>query len=161
MNQIIFKKLDYVVKGENGVDEIKSSEAILPTKTTDNGTILDVYSTRLTQEADNSGKLVLTYHTDLSVEIPKGYVGILMMRSDAYKRSLSLTNAVEIINPDYDGEITAKFKVTTDAVPTIYAQGEAFAQLIIVPIVNIDPVFLEDTPQSPGVEHMPENNEAI
>ena len=144
MNQIIFKKLDYVVKGEDGVDEIKRSEAILPTKTTENGTILDLYSTRLTQEADNSGKLVLTYHTDLSVEIPEGFVGIVTMKSEAYKRSLSLTNSVEVIPDGYKGEIAARFKVTTDAVPTIYAQGEAFAQLMIVPVESVDPIFEED-----------------
>ena len=144
MKQVIFKKLDYIVKGEDGVDEIKRSEAILPTKTTENGTILDLYSTRLTQEADNSGKLVLTYHTDLLVEIPEGFVGIVTMKSEAYKRSLSLTNSVEVIPAGYKGEIAARFKVTTDAVPTIYAQGEAFAQLMIIPVESVDPIFEED-----------------
>lgn len=44
----------------------------------------------------------------------------------------------------YRGELMAKFKVTTDAVPTIYAQGEAFAQLVIVPCLLLEPTFVEE-----------------
>lgn len=44
----------------------------------------------------------------------------------------------------YRGEITAKFKVTTDAVPTVYSVGEAFAQLVIVPCSILEPVFVEE-----------------
>lgn len=44
----------------------------------------------------------------------------------------------------YRGEIMGKFKVTTDAVPTVYQPGEAFGQLVIVPIQILDPVFVEE-----------------
>ena len=37
---------------------------------------------------------------------------------------------------DYRGEIIAKMKSTTDAVPTIYNIGEPFVQLVIVPYLN-------------------------
>ena len=39
-----------------------------------------VWETGITQEVDNSGKLVLVYHTDLAIEIPEGYCGLLMMK---------------------------------------------------------------------------------
>ena len=35
----------------------------------------------------------------------------------------------------YRGEIISKFKITTDAIPSVYQPGEKFAQLVIVPIV--------------------------
>lgn len=44
----------------------------------------------------------------------------------------------------YRGEITAKFKVTTDAVPTVYSVGEAFAQLLVVPCSILEPIFVEE-----------------
>ena len=44
----------------------------------------------------------------------------------------------------YRGEIKAKFKVTTDAIPTVYRVGEAFAQLVIVPCSILEPVFVDE-----------------
>ena len=98
----------------------------------------------MTQEVDNSGKLVLVYHTDIAVEIPEGYVGLLCMKSSVANRSITLVNSVGIIDSGYRGELMAKFKVTTDSVPTIYSVGEAFAQLLVVPCGILEPVFVEE-----------------
>ena len=54
------------------------SEGKLPTRATAGDAGLDLYSTRITQEVDNSGKLVLVYHTDIAVEIPEGHVRIVI-----------------------------------------------------------------------------------
>lgn len=144
MKELKFKKIDYTVKNEEGVEEVKKSEAVLPTRVTPGDAGLDLYSTRITQEVDNSGKLVLVYHTDLAVEIPEGYVGMLFMKSGVAKRSLSLCNCVGIIDSGYRGEIMGKFKVTTDAIPTVYQPGEAFGQLVIVPVWIMKPVMVEE-----------------
>ena len=144
MKELKFKKIDYTVKNEEGVEEVKKSEAVLPTRATAGDAGLDLYSTRITQEVDNSGKLVLVYHTDLAVEIPEGYVGMLFMKSGVAKRSISLCNCVGIIDSGYRGEIMGKFKVTTDAIPTVYQPGEAFGQLVIVPVWIMKPVMVEE-----------------
>ena len=44
----------------------------------------------------------------------------------------------------YRGELMFKYKITTDAVPTIYQQGEACGQLVIVPIVTPTPVLVDE-----------------
>ena len=98
MKELKFKKVDYSVKNEEGVETIMKSEGILPTRATVGDAGLDLYSTRITQEVDNSGKLVLVYHTDIAVEIPEGYVGLLFMKSGVSKRSVILCNAVGIID---------------------------------------------------------------
>lgn len=98
MKELKFKKLDYTVKKEDGTEELVKSEAKLPTRATPGDAGLDLCSTRITQEVDNSGKLVLVYHTDLAVEIPENHVGMLFMKSGVSKRSLSLCNAVGIID---------------------------------------------------------------
>ena len=143
-DKLNFKKLDYIITKEDGTTETIKSEGKLPTRATAGDAGLDLYSTRLTQEVDNSGKLVLVYHTDIAVEIPEGYVGMLFMKSGVAKRSVSLCNAVGVIDAGYRGEIMGKFKVTTDAIPTVYQPGEAFAQLVIVPVMILEPTLVEE-----------------
>lgn len=144
MKELKFKKVDYSVKNEEGVETIMKSEGKLPTRATAGDAGLDLYSTRITQEVDNSGKLILVYHTDMAVEIPEGYVGLLFMKSGVAKRSLSLCNCVGVIDAGYRGEIMGKFKITTDSIPTVYQPGEAFAQLVIVPVMILEPTLVDE-----------------
>lgn len=144
MEQLKFKKLDYSVKKEDGTEEIKKSEGKLPIRATSSSAGLDLYTTRITQEVDNSGKLVLVYHTDIAVEIPEGYVGFICMKSSISKRSIIMCNGIGVIDSDYRGELMAKFKVTTDAIPTVYTTDESFAQLVIVPCSILEPTLVEE-----------------
>lgn len=75
-----------------------TQDAVLPTYANTNDAGLDLTATRFTQEFDKSGKMVLVYHTDLAVEIPKGYVGLIFMRSSVSQRSLSLCNCVGVVD---------------------------------------------------------------
>ena len=142
--ELKFKKLDYKTTDKDGNEIEVKSEGILPTRATDGSAGFDLYSTRITQERDNSNKPVFVYHTDIAIEIPKGYVGLLFHKSSVAKRSIMLTNAVGVIDSDYRNEIMAKMKVTTDAVPTIYAIGEPFAQLVIVPYLVAEPILVDE-----------------
>lgn len=145
MDELKFKKLDYTVKeNENSEEVTKKSEGKLPTRAHSTDAGLDLYATRITQEVDNSGKMILVYHTDIAVEIPEGYVGLLFMKSSVSKRSIILANAVGVIDCCYRGEIMLKYKVTTDAIPTIYTPDEACGQLVVVPIETPTPVFVEE-----------------
>lgn len=142
--ELKFKKLDYKTTDKDGNEIEVKSEGVLPTKATDGSAGFDLYSTRITQERDNSNKPVFVYHTDIAIEIPKGYVGLLFHKSGVSKRSILLCNCVGVIDSDYRGEIMAKMKVTTDAVPTIYAIGEPFAQLVIVPYLVAEPILIDE-----------------
>lgn len=114
------------------------SDATIPSYAHDGDAGLDLTAVSFTQEYDRSGKLVLVYHTGIAVEIPEGYVGLLFMRSSVSKYSVSMTNAVGVIDCIYRGEIMVKMKLTTDAVPTIYQPGEKIAQLVIVPYLKAE-----------------------
>ena len=48
------------------------------------------------------------------------------------------------IEKEKSGNDLCKFKVTTDAIPTVYQPGEAFAQLVVVPVEILEPVFVEE-----------------
>ena len=141
---IKFKKLDYIVKDKEGNETTMTSQGVLPTRAHSTDAGLDLTATRLTQEVDASGKLILVYHTDIAVEIPEGYVGLLFMKSSVYNRSLTLTNAVGVIDSGYRGEIISKFKIITDAIPSVYQPGEKFAQLVIIPVALDETEFVDE-----------------
>jgi len=142
--ELKFKKLDYIVKDKDGNETTMTSQGVLPERAHPTDAGLDLVATRLTQEVDASGKLILVYHTDIAVEIPEGYVGLLFMKSSIAQRSISLCNAVGVIDSDYRGEIMSKFKITTDAIPSVYQPGDKFAQLVIVPISLPTPVIVTE-----------------
>ena len=111
-----------------------NSEAIIPkyAHSTDAG--LDL--TAVSYERDSNNLIV--YHTGLSIEIPKGYVGLIYPRSSISKYDLELTNSVGVIDSGYRGEILFKFRETTKDFPNIYVPGDRVGQLIIVPYPSIE-----------------------
>ena len=119
-------------------------KAVLPSRSHATDAGLDLTTYGFTQEVDASGKLILVYHTGLAVEIPEGYMGLLFMRSSVANKSLTLSNAVGILDSGYRGEIMGKFKITTDAIPTVYQEGERVMQLIVMPYPQVEPVFVEE-----------------
>lgn len=110
-------------------------EAVAPFQATDGSAGWDLTATR---ELDQGKKAI--YGTGLSVEIPKGYVGLLFPRSSIHKKALRLSNAVGVIDSDYRGEITAVF----DSLSTWpyewekYLPGDRICQLIILPVPTIE-----------------------
>ena len=114
-----------------------SDKAIAPVKAhiTDAG--FDLTCAYITTEINECGQLILVYHTDLAVEIPEGYFGALVPRSSVYKKAISLTNCMGVIDSGYRGEVIAKFRSTTDVVPAVYKEGDRFAQLLILPVPEV------------------------
>lgn len=123
-------------------------DAKIPSYAHDTDAGLDLTAVSFTQEFDKSNKLVLVYHTGLAVEIPEGYVGLIFMRSSISDKSISLTNAVAVIDSGYRGELLLKYKITTDSLPTIYQPGEKIGQLIIIPYPKINPIEAEELSSS-------------
>lgn len=130
--QIQFKKL--------------SEDAVIPQYAHPSDAGMDLVATRFTQEVDEAGKVILVYHTDLACKLPDNTVGLLFMRSSVSKKSVSLTNAVGVIDEGYTGEIILKFKLTTDAVPSIYKPFEKVGQLVVVPKLALDIVEVDELP---------------
>ena len=123
-------------------------DAKIPSYAHDTDAGLDLTAVSFTQEFDKSNKLVLVYHTGLAVEIPEGYVGLIFVRSSVSNKSISLTNAVAVIDSGYRGELLLKYKITTDSLPTIYQPGEKIGQLIIIPYPKINPIEAEELDSS-------------
>lgn len=114
-----------------------SDKAIMPIRAHKSDAGLDLTTTSITSEINECGQFILVYHSDIAVEIPDGYVGLLFPRSSIAKKSIQFTNAVGVIDSGYRGEIMAKVRNTSgDSVPAVYKVGEKFAQLVIVPYVS-------------------------
>lgn len=50
------------------------------------------------------------YGTGLAFSIPEGYVGLLFPRSSNAKKDLIMSNSVGVLDSNYRGEVTFKFK---------------------------------------------------
>ena len=111
-----------------------SDKAIMPIRAHVGDAGVDLTATKITTELNEVNQLLICYHTDLAVEIPDGYVGLLFPRSSIYTKSLQFTNSVGVIDSGYRGELMVKMRSTTDVVPGIYKEGERFAQLVIMPV---------------------------
>ena len=101
----------------------------------------------------NNATQTFEYGFGLSFEIPEGYVGLVFPRSSIYRKDLFLTNAVGVIDAGYRGEVTSKFKSTSQRLPTSYNVGDRVAQLIVIPIPEIEFVEadkLSDTVRGAG-----------
>ena len=81
--------------------------------------------------------------TGLSMEIPKGYAGLIYARSGlACKRGLAPANKVGVIDSDYRGEFIVVLHNHGDQPQTV-CHGERIAQLVITPVLT--PAYTEVT----------------
>jgi len=122
-----------------------NSEGVVPkyAHEGDAGVDLVAISKRETEE-------FIEYGTGLSLEIPKGYMGLIFPRSSVSKKDLVLANSVGVIDSGYRGEILIRFKRLGK---NNYEINERVAQLIIlpIPVVDFEEVqSLEETTRSSG-----------
>lgn len=129
-----------------------NDKAVMPRKAHPSDAGLDLVAT--SKRIDEMGNIV--YGTGLAFEIPEGHVGLIFPRSSISKTNIVLTNSVGVCDCHYRGEVMAKFKpITTahefhtprgeveryidmDGSPKDYEVGERIAQLIILPIPEIE-----------------------
>jgi dUTP pyrophosphatase len=123
-------------------------DAVIPKYAKDGDAGMDLTAT--SKKIDEYGNA--SYGTGLAIEIPIGYVGLIFPRSSVCKYTLSLSNAVGVIDSGYRGEISCKFKPTPQLLlpinplsflrePLIYNEtydlGDRIAQIIIMPIPSV------------------------
>jgi dUTP pyrophosphatase len=118
--------------------------AKLPTQATIGSAGLDLYAT--------SEKLVVEgpityveYSTGIAVQIPPGHMGLIIPRSSiSSNTTLMLANSCGLIDSDYRGEITARFKNLSIGASRRYKTWDRIAQLIILPYPAIEIQEVDD-----------------
>ena len=114
-----------------------TDNAVAPVKAHASDAGLDLTCTSIDTEVNECGQLILVYHTGLALEIPEGYFGAIVPRSSIYKKSLMQTNHIGVVDSNYRGEVLVKMRTTTDVVPAVYKPQERFAQLLILPVPEV------------------------
>lgn len=91
---------------------------------------LDLVATRIISETRKQ----IVYGTDIAVEIPEGFVGLLFPRSSIRNYDLSLANSVGLIDSGFRGELQVTFnKKFRFFKNKKYSIGDRVCQLVIIP----------------------------
>ena len=87
--------------------------------------------------------------TGIAVAIPEGYAGFVQPRSGLARRhGISIVNTPGLIDSGYRGELQVTL-INTDADETFTVEeGMRIAQLVIVPVPEIELVEVEELPES-------------
>lgn len=114
-------------------------DAKLPVKGSEDAACFDVYATSV--KAEYGGKV--TYGLGFSTEIPKGWKGIIVPRSNLTKHKWTMLNSPAQIDSDYRGEWMIKMCSIGDAFePLPYAIGDRIAQIYFEKVSDV--LFIED-----------------
>jgi len=126
-----------------------SENAVIPTYAKDGDAGMDLVATRIISNTTFD----VSYGTDLAMEIPNGFVGLVFPRSSIRKYELALSNSVGVIDSGYRGELQATFKKTNGLDSIAYKVGDRIAQIMIIPYppIEFDEVAeLSDTERGEG-----------
>lgn len=87
--------------------------------------------------------------TGLAVAIPEGHAGLVLPRSGlASRRGLTLANAPGLIDSGYRGELTCAVVNLDRSEPVSIRKGDRIAQLVVVPVPPVEPMWVEELPAS-------------
>lgn len=87
--------------------------------------------------------------TGLAVAIPEGHAGLVLPRSGlASRQGLTMANAPGLIDEGYRGEVICAVVNLDRETPVRIARGDRIAQLVIVAVPELEPVFVDELPPS-------------
>ena len=87
--------------------------------------------------------------TGVAVAIPDGHAGFVQPRSGlATKHGISIVNTPGLVDPGYRGELLVNL-INTDAhEPFVVEPGMRIAQLVVLPIPDVQLVEVDELPES-------------
>jgi dUTP pyrophosphatase len=90
-----------------------------------------------------------TVGTGLAVAIPDGYAGFVQPRSGlAAKNGLTIVNTPGLVDSGYRGELRVILLNTDARDGFVVEPGMRIAQLVVVPVPGVEPVEVEELPES-------------
>ena len=128
-----------------------SEKAVIPSYAHQHDGGMDITATSMKENfsAIDQKHGYIEYGTDLAIEIPPGYMGLIFPRSSISNTSMSLANSIGLIDSAYRGEIKIRMRYGAFN----YKTGDRIAQLVIMPrpcisLVEVDE--LDDTERGSG-----------
>ena len=87
--------------------------------------------------------------TGLAVAIPDGYAGFVQPRSGlAARNGLTIVNTPGLIDSGYRGELVVILLNTDREVPFVVEPGMRIAQLVVLPVPEVELVEVDELPAS-------------
>ncbi|MDQ2984842.1 MAG: dUTP diphosphatase [Actinomycetota bacterium] len=87
--------------------------------------------------------------TGLAVAIPEGYAGFVQPRSGlAAKHGITILNTPGLIDSGYRGEVRVVLVNTDRTEPFVVEPGMRIAQLVVVPVLELELVEADELPPS-------------
>lgn len=114
-------------------------DAKIPTYATDGSNGMDLVATTKNKiyDKDNGNLMYIEYGTGIALELPLGYCALVLPRSSVANTSLMLSNGCGLIDSDFRGEITFRFR-TNFATIREYGLGDRLGQMVILKVPKID-----------------------
>lgn len=112
-----------------------SKSAVTPERAHTSDAGFDLFCTGFEYPPSIDAMLFIEAKTDIAIEIPSGYVGLVFPRSSISKTKHMLRNAVGVIDSGYRGEIKLRFSI--DDSDTKYRIGDKIGQIIFVQLPEI------------------------
>jgi len=90
-----------------------------------------------------------TVGTGLAVAIPEGYAGFIQPRSGlAAKNGITIVNTPGLVDSGYRGELKVILLNTDSRNTFVVEPGMRIAQLVVMLVPGVDPVEVEELPES-------------
>jgi dUTP pyrophosphatase len=87
--------------------------------------------------------------TGLAVAIPEGFAGFVQPRSGlAARNGLTIVNTPGLIDSGYRGELVVMLLNTDREVPFVVEPGMRIAQLVVLPVPEVELVEVDELPAS-------------
>ena len=87
--------------------------------------------------------------TGLAVAVPDGFAGFVQPRSGlASRHGLTIVNTPGLVDSGYRGELRVVLLNTDTHEPFVVEPGMRIAQLVVVPVASVDPIEVEELPES-------------
>jgi dUTP pyrophosphatase len=121
-------------------------DAVVPGRAYSGDAGLDLSSCERVELAPGERALV---PTGLAVAIPEGYAGLVQPRSGlAAKHGISIVNTPGLVDSGYRGELLVNLVNTDKRDAFVVEPGMRIAQLVIIPIPELELVEVEELPES-------------
>jgi dUTP pyrophosphatase len=121
-------------------------EAVLPERAHPGDAGLDLRSAADVEVGPGERAMV---PTGLAVAIPDGHAGLVLPRSGlASAYGLTMANAPGLIDAGYRGEVICAVVNLDRNEPVKIARGDRIAQLVVVAVPDLDPVWVDELPSS-------------
>jgi dUTP pyrophosphatase len=121
-------------------------DAVVPTRAYEGDAGLDLSACERVELAPGERSLV---PTGLAVAIPDGHAGFVQPRSGlAAKHGISIVNTPGLVDSGYRGELKVILLNTDERDAFVVEAGMRIAQLVVMPVPLVDPVEVDELPET-------------